>query len=305
MPVNLNVGVFANDVEGALELRDFILENKISGWQYDDLKHLNKAAVEAFMERDQKDNTSLFSALYAISLSPDTYDSMKAQMNPCLANGVALVSISNSEALPRGSTQLCNRFALTEGAQDHSLRFEYDEGFQGIPCMEFMSSIVTRLADKKAAGIPCLQCVTTIDNIRFYAGQSGAWLFLQPGVGIDKLSESYVEHISSGIDTIKQTVYEVLELLPLLPAPSITVPSEISNSRCSRIRSLPDTSPSSTAQGHGSHKYGSSGINTQMTQTEPELRSLPGTSPSSTAQGARAARGHGSHESSRGCCSIS
>ena len=262
MPANLHVGVFANDAEGALELKNFILANKSPDRQYGDLERLNLGQGD-----------SLPSVIGAINSSwPVAYDAMMDKVNLYLSNGIALLFLGNSEASPRGSTNLGQKFTYqqTVGANgvglDYILRFEYDGGYhQSMLCTQLVSIVAAKVSVAKEKGTaPCLQFVLTIGDIMHYTDSRGFALFLQPCVALDRSSENYAEYIISSVNTIKQSFQGALDVFPLHP-PSAPVPSEIQDT----------------------------------------LESPPDTSPSSTAQGARAARGHGSHESSRGRCSIS
>ena len=225
MPVNLNVEVFENSPEGALELKNFILANKSACWQYNDLENLDEDAVRALGD------AALFRVICPIMLLPKGYPVRQPML--WFDNGVVLVSIRNSQASSIGSTNLGNRLSSRMVGEDgYALDFEYDEGYyQSIPLIELMRSII---ASEREVAMPCLECASPSDVENHY-DQGGIWLLFRPSVAIDRSSENYAEYVSSSVSAIKQSVQEALDSFTLLDTSGIPVPPRMQDSNAEQV----------------------------------------------------------------------
>ena len=213
MPVNLNVGVFADNLDGAFRLRKFILGNRSiePGYAVSDLIAMDEKKIMHNEEQDQRFLGSILSCISTkVSNAYEVGGNDKNMVNRLFANGGIFISVSNIAAQVAGSVTLS--VDLTpEFGQDgtvNAFRFASNESHSEIvPAMGLVHEIVDKIAH--AAGIKAFSLLKSpAVHVIAAHGRAGLWMYISSDVCIDSIFEN---HIEEDVDTLKMIIKEVLD----------------------------------------------------------------------------------------------
>ena len=216
MPASLNIKYFANNVDGALGLKQFILDNSAGPmFAVDALAQMDESSIESGKEQGKEYLGCVLCCIYP-NISEAYASNVSGRIrrtNGLFANGGIFISASNIEARADGATDLIADFhrklydhyshraaSLFNDIDDHAI----------VPDEALMNNISAQIEDKAKEKKFNMFNSLSVGILSCY-NNDGFCMYVSADVAIKKLSENCEQYIKDDTNAMWRIVQDCLD----------------------------------------------------------------------------------------------